>query len=166
MQAQELPAADVAATAAISGVASIPLILLFGALADRLGRRPAFAMSSLLAALGVALQIGAVAPWQFWLAATLLLAANCASNALGAALAADIVSQAALGGAMARYTGTASLAAVISFAGAGYAFAHFGPAPLFTAAALLGLAATALTLRSGRAPAARPVAPVVVPGGD
>jgi MFS family permease len=166
MQAQELPAADVAATAAISGVASIPLILLFGALADRLGRRPAFALTGVLAALGVALQIGAAAPWQFWLAATLLLAAFCASNALGAALAADIVGQAALGGAMARYGAAGSAAAVVSFAVAGYAFALLGPAPLFALAALLGLVAAAFALRGGRPLAERPAAPAVAPGGD
>jgi MFS family permease len=166
MQAQELPAADVAATAAISGVASIPLILLFGVLADRLGRRPAFALSCVLAAAGVALQIGAAAPWQFWLAATLLLAAYCTSNALGAALAADIVGQAALGGAMARYGAAGSVAAAISFAGAGYAFALLGPAPLFTLAALFGLVAAAFVLRGSRQPAALPAAPAVAPGGD
>lgn len=166
MQAQELPATDVAATAAISGIASIPLILLFGALGDRLGRRPAFALSGVLAAAGVALQIGATAPWQFWLAATLLLAAYCASNALGAALAADIVDQAALGGAMARYGAAGSVAAVISFAAAGYAFALLGPTPLFALAALLGLVAAAFVLQSGRQQAARQPAPVVVSGGD
>lgn len=160
MQTQGLPPGAVATAAAVSGAASIPLILLFGSLADRFGRKLAFALSGVIAAIGAVLHIGAVEPWQFWLATTLLLAAYCTSNALGATLTADIVAPAALGGAMAQYTAAGSVAGVVSFAGTGYLYAQAGPTALFAAAALLGLMSVGMVLGVGR----RPAAPVVPSG--
>lgn len=166
MQTQGLPPAAVATAAAVSGAASIPLILLFGTLADRVGRRLAFALSGIIAAMGAALHIGAAEPWQFWLAATLLLAAYCTSSALGAALTADIVAPAALGGAMAQYTAAGSVAGVLSFAGTGYLYAQAGPNPLFGTAALLGLISVAVVLRVGRRPVAPAIPSALAPAGD
>ncbi|HMQ30683.1 MAG TPA: hypothetical protein PKD53_08130 [Chloroflexaceae bacterium] len=159
MQTQALTAAAVATTAAVSGLASIPLILLCGALGDRVGRRAAFVLACALAAAGAALHLGATAPWHFWVAATLLLTAYCAAGALAGALTADTVAPAALGGAMARLSAVGSLASVLSFAGTGYLYDLAGPGALFGAAALLGVGAAAAVLRlgtGGRAPAATP----------
>lgn len=148
MQAQAMPPAEITAASAISGVAALPLILLFGALADRFGRRPAYGLASAVAALGAALLAGAAAPWQFWLAATLLLTAYCASGGLGAALAADVLAGIDLG-AMAIYTATSSIASVLSFACTGTAFVTLGPGPTFGSAALLGLASLLLASLTG-----------------
>lgn len=166
MQAQAMPPATIATIAALSAVASVPLILLFGSLGDRVGRRPAFVLASLLATAGSALHLGATAPWQFWLAATLLLAAYSAAGALGAALTADTVAPAALGGAMARYTAAGSLAAVLSFAATGFVYGLAGPATLFGIAALLGLGAGAAITRVGRPQPAGAASPALAASGD
>lgn len=166
MQAQGLSPAAVATTAALSGVASVPLILLFGTLADRAGRRATFALSGVIATVGIALHIGATAPWQFWLAATLLLTAFCTSSALGAAVTADIVAPASLGAVMAQYSTAGSVAGVLSFASTGYLYALAGPGPLFGAAALLGLLSVAVVLRVGGQSAAPAAPSALAPGGD
>lgn len=166
MQTQALSPTAVATTAAISGLASMPLIMLFGALGDRVGRRPAFMLSSVLAACGAAAHLGAVAPWQFWLCTTLLLAASGTSSALGAALTADTVAPAALGAAMARYTAASSLAGVLSFGVTGYLYDLAGPTTLFVIAALLGLSSVALIMIPGRAQPSSQVAPALASGGD
>lgn len=165
MQTRDLPPSAIATTAAVSGVAAIPLILVFGALGDRIGRRATFALSSMLAAGGAALHLGATAPWQFAIAATLLLAANSTCSALGAALTADTVAPDALGGAMARYTAAGSLAAVLSYAVTGFVYDLGGPSTLFVAAALLGLGSAAAVLRRGR-PQPASTGAALAPGGD
>jgi MFS family permease len=166
MQSVGLPASDVALAAAISGSAAIPIILLIGALADRAGRRVAFTLVSVIAAGGAIMLLGATEPWQFCLAVTFLLVAYCSVNAQGAALVADLVPSAALGSAMARYTATGSIAAVVSLAGAGYAFVTFGPIVLFALAALLALIAGSVVGFGARRGGSRRVQPAVAPGGD
>jgi MFS family permease len=165
MQAQAMAPAAITTTAAISGVAALPLIMCFGSLGDKFGRRAAYGLAGVVAAIGAALLAGAAAPWQFWLAATLLLTAYCASSGLGAALATDVLAGADLG-AMALYTATGSVAAVLSFASTGAAFAAFGPGPLFNSAALIGLASLALALLVGVRRPAPPRASGLAASGD
>lgn len=94
------------------------------------------------------------------------LAAYCTSSALGAALTADIVAPAAMGGAIAQHTAAGSVAGVLSFAGTGYLYAQAGPAPLFGTAALLGLMSVVVVLRVGRQPVAPAIPSALASAGD
>jgi MFS family permease len=155
MQALEFSASAVASTAAVSGLATIPVALAIGALSDRLGRRRFLSFSYLLAAAGALSLIVASQLWHFWLAATLLLAARSVSASVGAALATDILAPQELERGLGWLNTAGWITGTIAFAGAGHALETMGASGLYGVAAVLALAA-ALQLRRirYRAPAA------------
>jgi MFS transporter, DHA1 family, multidrug resistance protein len=137
MQAQEYQAAAVASTATVSGLVTIPVVLLFGSLADRFGRGKALGLSYTLAAAGAVVLASAGSLEQYWIASTLMLSAFATSGSMGSALATDILPKEKLGSGIAILSALNSAAGIAGFAGAGYLIAWLGPQVMFLVSALL-----------------------------
>lgn len=147
MQAAAFGLGALASTATVSGLATIPVVLLIGTLSDRLGRRRSLLLSYLLAACGAGALVVATQLWHFWLAATLLFVAWCASRSVASALAADLLPQAALARGLPRLNAMDSLASILGFASTGYAMDMLGAPVLYLIAlVLIGCAAQVLGL--------------------
>jgi MFS family permease len=141
MQALGFAPDVVASTAIISGLATIPLTLLVGTLADRFGRRQILLASYLAAAAGAATLIMASAAWQFQMAATLLLAGWCVNRAASAALATDLLPPGGLGRGLPRLGSMDSIASIVGFAASGFVMDTFGGSALYGLAVVLALVA-------------------------
>jgi MFS family permease len=154
MQALDFPPSAITGASVVSGLATAPVVLLIGALSDRLGRKRFLALVYVLAAGGALVLIAARELWHFWLAATAMLVALCANGALTSALAADMLSREALRRRLPWITTVGAFASVLSFAGAGYVMDAFGASTLYlVAAGLAGAAALQLSRlprKSGR----------------
>ena len=161
MQVLDFSAGAVASTATVSGLITIPIVLLIGVLSDRLGRKRFLMLAYLLAAGGVLTLAVASALWHFWLAATLLLIASSVKGAVASALATDTLAPAALGRGLSRLNATDSVASILLFAGAGYIIDTLGTMALYGLAATLAVAA-AWQLRQLQSHQT-PTAPVVAP---
>ena len=148
----------IASTATVSGLATIPATLLIGALSDRIGHRRTLLLSYLLAAGGLATLLLANQVWHYWLAATLLFVAWCASRSVASAMATDVLPAPALSRGLPWLNAMDSLASILGFAGAGYAMDTLGGAGLFAIAlVLVGVGAQLLGVPGRRIGAPRPV---------
>jgi MFS family permease len=139
MQSFKFSATEIASSATVSGLFTIPLTFLMGALSDRLGRDRFLITSYLLAAIGAFTLVSASQLWQFWLAATLLLVALSVSGAMTSALVTDALEREALTRGLSWLKGLSSMAAIISFTSAGFLFDNYGPISLYLVATLLPL---------------------------
>jgi len=146
MQAADFTASAVAGAAVIGGLAAVPVTLLIGTLADRLGRRRMLAASFLAGAAAAVVLAGATQLWQFWIAAIGTLIAMSASRGLSSAVATDILSPTTLNVGLPWVNATNSAAGIISFAGTGLIFDGLGPVALYVLAAALAVVA-AIELR-------------------
>jgi MFS family permease len=169
MQSLAFAPGDLASTSTIGGLAAIPAVLLFGALSDRLGRRLCLLVSYAMAAGGAVTLALATQLWHFWLAATLLLVAWCASRSIAAALATDLLPVERLGRGLTRLNAMDSLASIVGFAGVGVALDVFGATGVYLGAAVLVVMAAQLLAprlgRQARATQPQPVIPVAIPVG-
>jgi MFS family permease len=169
MQALGFAPAAVASTAMVSGLLTIPVTLVLGTLADRVGGERLLTISYLLAAAGAGLLAVATALWHFQLAATLLLVAWCLSRAAASALAADLLPAEALGRGLPRLGAMDSLASIVGFAISGLVMDTLGGPVLFAGAAALAIGALVMLAglaRMRRALAsARSDAPPLEPNG-
>jgi MFS family permease len=141
MQALSFSPNAIASSATVSGLVTIPVTFLIGALSDRLGRERFLVTTYLLAFIGALTLVLATQLWQFWLAATSLLVALSASGAISSALATDLLQPNALTRGLSWLKGTGSIAGVISFTSTGFLLDSFGPAPLYLMAMVLPLIA-------------------------
>ncbi|HZD56256.1 MAG TPA: MFS transporter [Anaerolineales bacterium] len=141
MQALSFSPNAIASSATVSGLVTIPVTFLIGALSDRLGRERFLVTTYLLAFIGALTLVLATQLWQFWLAATSLLVALSASGAISSALATDLLQPTALTRGLSWLKGTGSIAGVISFTGTGLLLDNFGPVPLYLLAMVLPLIA-------------------------
>lgn len=151
----------ITSTSAVAGVVAVPLILLMGVLADRLGRGRFLAVGYLMTGAGALALIASISLWQFWLAGTLLLVGRAVNDAMASAVATDILPVGALAQGLPWIRGVNSVAGILSFAGAGYLMEAFSAATVYVAIGLLAVSAAALVkLLSGNAVAVAP-APVL-----
>jgi DHA1 family multidrug resistance protein-like MFS transporter len=137
MQSLNFSPSEIAGTATMSGLVTIPLTFMIGALSDRLGRDRLLMVSYLLASIGALTLVLATQLWQFWLAAILLLVALSSSGAMASALATDVLPSGSLTTGLSWLKGMNSIAGVISFAGAGLFLDNFGFLPLYLMAMIL-----------------------------
>ncbi|MDX1687947.1 MAG: MFS transporter [Candidatus Promineifilaceae bacterium] len=142
MEALSFSPGAVASTATVSGLITMPLTLLIGALSDRLGRQRFMTAGYLLAAAAAVALVVAQTLWQFWLAATLAMIAYSVTNAVGSALAADLLPKRALGRGIAWFNAVNSAAGIVSFAAAGMVMEALGPVVLYVGTAGIALLAT------------------------
>lgn len=137
MQSLNFSPSEIAGTATMSGLVTIPLTFMIGALSDSLGRDRLLLVSYLLASIGALTLVLATQLWQFWLAAILLLVALSSSGAMASALATDVLPSSSLTSGLSWLKGMNSIAGVISFAGAGLFLDNFGFLPLYLMAMIL-----------------------------
>ncbi len=147
MNAAGYSAAEISGANVIGGLAAIPIVMVFGALSDRLGRKNILILSFLITAVSVLILISAAPLWQFWLASILMIVAMCVAGSLASALAASVLSPEASVSRLPQINTASWVAAVIGFAGAGVAIDQLGPLALFSGSALLSVFAAALVLR-------------------
>ena len=161
MQAQLFSAEAIASTATVSGLLTIPFVMLSGVLSDRFGRRNFLVVSYLATSAGAGLLGVSTQLWQYWLAATLMLVAYCLNGAMSSALAADLLSRDELTRGLSWVNAANSVGRVFSFAGMGFLMDGFGPVVVFLIAALLPVASVAFLGAMARREA--PVAEGCVP---
>jgi MFS family permease len=131
----------IAATTAVGGLITAPLVPLIGALSDRLGRRLVLVGTYLLiAAASVVLAI-ADQFWQFSLAAALLSLGFAVGGSVSAALAGDLIAATALPNTLGRLSTVTWIGAVIAFGGGGALLGSMQVPSLCLLAALLAVSA-------------------------
>lgn len=136
--------AAITGTNVIGGLVTIPVVLWFGALSDRLGRRLFLGLGYLVAAAGSIILIFASQLWQFWFIAISMLVSRSINGSLASALAADILTPQALDQNLPRLSSMSWIAGVLGFAGAGYLMETLGGALLFLVVTFFALAASGL----------------------
>jgi MFS family permease len=147
MQAQDFSASAISSTGTVSGLVTIPIVLLIGALSDRLGRKMFLMLSYVIAGGGALLLAVATELWMFWIAATLVLAALCTNGALASALVTDTLSSQARQRGLPWINAMNPVAGVLSFASIGFLMDTFGAAVAYLIA-LTVAAGAALLLNS------------------
>ena len=131
MKDQLFSASEVSTANAIGGLLTIPVTLMIGALSDRLGRKRFLFMGYVLAMGSTMLLVVASELWQFWLVASLVLAARSVITAMSPAYATDLLSREAIGKTL-PLVGTMNwVSGVIGFAGSGYVIDSFGTTSLY-----------------------------------
>jgi MFS family permease len=152
----------IAGTNIVGGLVTIPLVLGFGLLSDRVGRKLLLAFGCLLAALSAVLLVSASQLWHFWVVSAAVLTARSLSGSLASALATDILAPDVLGKALPRLTSMNWVAGVLGFAGSGFVMETLGENSLYWLATLFSLGAAAtigvLTWRS-QGPVTEPALP-------
>jgi len=147
MQALNFSAENVASTAIVSGLFTIPVVLLIGALTDRWGHGPFMLLGYMTTAAGALILSMAVELWHFWLASTLLMIAFGVNLSIASAFVAQNLSAKAQKRGLPLINTMDSVAGIVAFAGAGFVIDAFGPSTLYLATALLaGGAALLLSL--------------------
>lgn len=144
MQAQDFSASAISSTGTVSGLLTIPIVLLIGALSDRLGRKAFLMLSYVIAGGGALLLAFATDLWMFWITATLVLIALCTNGALASALVTDTLSPQARQRGLPWINAMNPIAGVMSFASIGFLMDTFGQLPVYLAA--LGVAVGAALL--------------------
>jgi MFS family permease len=144
MKASLFSPAAIAGTSVVGGLATIPLVLGFGLLSDRVGRKLLLAFGCLLAALSTVLLASANQLWHYWIVSAAVLMARSLSASLASALATDILAPEVLGKALPRLNSMNWVAGVIGFAASGFVIETLGANSLYWLAAIFSLAAAAI----------------------
>jgi MFS family permease len=153
MKSLDFSAAQLASTATVSGLVAIPVVLLMGVLADRMGRGKLVMVGYGLAALGALILSQSATVAHFWVATTLMLVAFCINAGLGQALGTDLLESATLARGLSLLNTVKSGAAIASFAVTGYLVVAFGAPQVAVLAALLPVAAIGLLELEEKLPA-------------
>ena len=141
MKDQLFSASEVSTANAFGGLFTIPVTLMIGSLSDKLGRKRFLFMGYLLAMGSTLLLVVAQELWQFWLVASLVLAARSVITAMSPAYATDLLSRRAIGRAL-PLVGTMNwVSGVIGFAGSGYVIDTFGTTSLYGGTTLIAILA-------------------------
>ena len=144
-------------TNVIGGLVTIPVVLWFGALSDRLGRRFFLILGYLIAATGSLFLIFASQLWHFWFITISMLVSRSVTGSLSSALASDLLPPQALDRSLPRLSSMSWIAGVLGFAGSGYMMETFGRGTLFLILTFLPLAASLLLgLLPGKQPELAP----------
>ncbi len=135
----------------IGGLVTIPVVLSFGSLSDRLGRKRFLALGYFLAAVGGVTLIMADQLWHFWLVSAAMLIARSINGSLASALATDILPPEALDRGLPRLNSMAWIAGIVGFAGSGYIIDTMGSTFLFMIGTLLSVGAASMVWMLPRA---------------
>lgn len=144
MKEMDYSASAISGANVIGGLATIPVVLWFGKLSDRLGRKLFLLSGYLLAAFSGLTLILAGQAWHFWLVAAATLVARSISASLASAMATDILPPAALGRSLPWVSTVSWIAGVIGFGAAGVVIDLTGAASLFAIATALSLTSVVL----------------------
>lgn len=144
MKASFFTPGDIANANVVGGLVTLPVVLWFGMLSDRLGRKRALALGYLVAAGGALTLSVAGQLWHYWAAATLLLAAQSANGAVASAFATDFLPPEALSRGLAWLNTTGWVAGILGYAGGGAMMDTLGATSLFLIVTGFALVATSL----------------------
>lgn len=144
MEALHFTPADIASTTTVSGVVMLPIVLLLGLGADRLGRRGLLLAAYVVTACGALALGAATALWQFWAAVAMLRVGVAVNDAIAPALATDLMPASVLERYLPRLKATNWLAGMLSFLGAGYAIGRLGTGVIFVFAGAAAIGAAGL----------------------
>lgn len=147
MEALNFSPGEVSSTTVAGGIASIPAILLFGSLTDRLGRSKSIALGLLLTVAGSIILFFATQLWHFWAASAFLLISLATNGSVTAALITDMLPASDLKNKLPLTNTMRYIASIISFGGTGYVLEMLGPKFLYITAAALPFTAVLLTTR-------------------
>ena len=161
MQSLSFSRGAIAGTAAVGGLAMIPITLSFGSLSDKLGRRRFLALGYILGGIGALLLGLSVQLWQFWLATALIYAALSANGAVAPALASDLLTPEARNRGLPYLNAMRNVAGIIGFALGGIMIDALGAYGMYGIATLLALAAVPLLSQVRGAP--EPQKPEMIP---
>lgn len=150
MQALDFSSSAVASTATVSGLVTIPTLLLIGALTDRFGHGPFLMIGYVLTAAGALILNVATELWQFWTAATMLMVAFGTNLSVASAFIANTLTPEALKKGLPLVNTMDSVAGIVAFAGTGIVMEVFGPSNLYLAAAIMAIGAALLLSRLNR----------------
>ncbi len=153
MQALDFSASAISSTATVSGLITIPIVLLIGALSDRLGRKNFLMLGYVFAGGGALMLTMAAELWMFWLAATLVLVALCINGALASALVTDTLTPQAMQRGLPWINAMNPTAGVLGFTSIGFLMDTFGQTLVYIIALTMALVAAVLlnSLRRERA---------------
>lgn len=143
MQALNYSAEEVASTSVVSGLIVIPIILLIGTIAGRLGHRHTLTLGIMLSLAGSLLLFTATQLWQFWLAAVLHLMAFSVNGSMAQALSTNILQRGVYEKGLSWLNTSIAAANIIIFAVSGWLFENLGINPVFLVAALMALLSAA-----------------------
>ena len=138
----------IASAVTVSGLITLPLPVVVGWLSDRISRKQLLIGSYALASFGAVIMITALQLWQFWLSAS-MFALVAGMVGVGLAYVTDLVPSEGVGSALAYFSATPPLAAVIGYAGTGLILQSLGMEGTFIAGAALPVAAIAMMLAIG-----------------
>ncbi len=144
MQALGFSASAISSTGTVSGLLTIPIVLLIGALSDRLGRKMFLMLGYVMAGGGLLMLAVATDLWMFWIAATLVLVALCTNGALAAALVTDTLSPQARQRGLPWINAMNPVAGVLSFASIGFLMDTLGQLPVYLVALSVAVGAAIL----------------------
>jgi MFS family permease len=144
MTAGQFSPASIAGVNVVGGLATIPVVLGFGALSDRLGRKLFLVLGYLLAAFSGVSLVTASQLWHFWIVAAAVLIARSISGSLASALATDILPTQSLGRSLPVLSTMAWASGVLGFAVSGYVIETLGSSDLYLIATLLSVVAAGL----------------------
>lgn len=144
MKSTHFSPAAISSANVIGGLVTIPVVLGFGLLSDRLGRKLFLVLGYLLAAVGGISLVLASHLWHFWVVAASVLVARTISGSLASALATDILPQQTLGRSLPVLNTMSWASGVVGFAGSGYVIDTLGASDLYIIAALLSVVAVGL----------------------
>jgi predicted MFS family arabinose efflux permease len=173
MHARGFDATAISTASAVGSLVSLPLPLVLGSLADRVGRGPLLLACFVAPALGLIVQVMAVEVWQFWVASVLSTIVGM-SVVVASAHIADVVPEDRLSWPLAALNATPWVGIVLGLSAGGAAINAFQMQPALLLAlvpaviAIVLLVPTATLCRplsdtAGSAPpsrAASPAAPV------
>jgi MFS family permease len=143
MDVRHFDATTIGFANAAGSAATLPLPLLIGWLADRVGRKALIAACFLAPPLGLLVQLVAARPWHFALSAMLGMVVG-ASLVVASVLVADLFTEAARGTALALLNAATWAGLVVGLGAGGAAIRALGMMPALLLATLLGLAALLL----------------------
>jgi MFS family permease len=144
MKELDYSASSISNANVIGGLATIPIVLWFGRLSDRLGRKLFLLSGYLLAAFGGLTLMLAGSAWQFWIVAATTLIARSISSSLASALATDILPPTALGRNLPWVSTITWVAGVVGFVASGVVIDLIGAVGLYAVATSLSLGSVML----------------------
>lgn len=151
MDARHFDATTISRAAAIGSLLTLPLPIVIGGLADRIGRKTLIMACFLAPTLGLLIQIAATQPWHF-LASSVLSTIVGVSTVAGAALLSDSFPKASLGTALALLNATPWIGIVFGLSAGGLVIRTLQMTLALLLAALLGFVALLLLLPIAEAP--------------
>jgi MFS family permease len=145
MDALHFDPAAISTASAVGSLMTMPLPLLVGWLATRVGRKPVLVACFIGVPLGLLFLALATDMWQFW-AASLLSTTVGVSIVIGSAIVTDSFPQATLGTALSLLNATPWIGIVIGLSGGGVAIRVLQMTPALILAMALGMAGLLLLL--------------------